>query len=693
MQRLFLILVGAALAAPALLRAQNPAAAGGWDDPRALELVRRAQARRAETNTDTALTNYQADARGYVYFYLDRTDTNQRTLVKTDQVALDVFWQAPAFSKQRIIGLRDEKKLPTRINYHLDHLSVVQDNFGERIRLGDGDEVRDVLHPASAGAEEAYEFRLADSLAIRLPGSEEPVRVYELEVRPRDLSRPAFIGSVFVDQRRGDIVRMDFTFTPASYVDRYLDYINVSLENGLWKERFWLPNQQKVEIRRQLPELDFPAGGVIRGTMRISNYRFNQDFPPHLFQGPKVVAVPRAQRESFAFERGMYDEIREEGIGPGVELAEIRRQALALARARLLSGLPGVRLDAGTASGVLRYNRAEGAVLGAGMSFRPSGTLRTRLHGGYAFGAGHPLASGEVEWRPAGTEVTASAYLNAARDVGGLRVVSGAVNTLSALLAGEDYTDPFYARGASLGVARGVGTGWTLSAEGRAERHRSAALSSDFSLFGGFTRPVRPIDEGTVLGTMLALRRDAPADAARAWSFGVTTGVGTLAPDADAPVDGRLTWTRTIADMGWSRRWSVRDALLEVDVAAGLATGEVPAQEVFLLGGRGTLPGYRFRGFAGDRFAVERATFSADLLAPWLRGRALGALGWSQTGTLSAGDLSRWGAETTGGVKGSLGVGLGLFYDIVRVDLARGLGTGGRWELIVETRPTFWDFL
>jgi hypothetical protein len=40
-----------------------------------------------------------------------------------------------------------------------------------------------------------------------------------------------------------------------------------------------------------------------------------------------------------------------------------------------------------------------------------------------------------------------------------------------------------------------------------------------------------------------------------------------------------------------------------------------------------------------------------------------------------------------------VGAGLGIFYDILRVDLARGLGSGGRWELIIETRPSFWNFL
>jgi hypothetical protein len=40
-----------------------------------------------------------------------------------------------------------------------------------------------------------------------------------------------------------------------------------------------------------------------------------------------------------------------------------------------------------------------------------------------------------------------------------------------------------------------------------------------------------------------------------------------------------------------------------------------------------------------------------------------------------------------------VGAGLGLFFDIIRVDVARGLTDGGVWELIIEANPSFWDFL
>ena len=78
--------------------------------------------------------------------------TDDLTLIKADQIALEVYWRAPADTRQRIVGLRDQRVLPTNIRYHLDHLTVVQDDFGDLIRLGDGDEVEAVVHPAAPGS-------------------------------------------------------------------------------------------------------------------------------------------------------------------------------------------------------------------------------------------------------------------------------------------------------------------------------------------------------------------------------------------------------------------------------------------------------------------------------------------------------------------------------------------------------------
>ena len=159
--------------------------------------------------------------------------------------------------------------------------------------------------------------------------------------------------------------------------------------------------------------------------------------------------------------------------------------------------------------------------------------------------------------------------------------------------------------------------------------------------------------------------------------------------------EGAQGHVRPRVEAGWISRGS-RGSELSVDVAAGAAIGEVPRQQLFLLGGRGTVPGYDFRAYGGDRFATARVTYAAELLRPFVRGRVFAAAGSvRQGGELDPfqGGVVRPPLELRRGSMYSVGAGLGLLFDIIRVDVARGLGDGGRWEVIVEANPSFWDFL
>ena len=347
----------------------------GWNDPRALELVARARGVRQSAAVDPDLRSYQAIATGHVFFLVDRPSSGERTLVKADQLALEIYWRGPRDTRQRIIGMRDQKVLPTNIRYHLDHLTVVQDDFGDRIRLGDGDEVAAVVHPVAPGSQDTYDFRLADSLTISFAGSGGEVRVYEIQVRPRDSEMPGFVGSVFIDRTTAAIVRMTFTFTPASYVGRELDYIRISLDNSLWESKWWLPYRQELEIRRELPRLDFLVGSVIRGRFEIGDYEFNPDLADELFMGTRVTVVSEAQRESYPFTEPLIPEADARELAPTPTLEEIRAQALSLMKGHYMSGLSRLRLHLRSASDVFRWNRAEGATPASGFSFRPSNGL------------------------------------------------------------------------------------------------------------------------------------------------------------------------------------------------------------------------------------------------------------------------------------------------------------------------------
>ena len=220
-----------------------------WNDARTRSLVERATERRASQLADTALVDYKASAHGYLTFLAQFGEgfTEPPKIVKADELGLEVYWRAPDLSKQRIMGRRDTLLLPTDINYHRDHLGIVQNNFKSIIRLGDGDEVRDVPHPLSADGLVQYDYAIRDSLQIRL--GPRVLDVYEVRVRPKDDRQPRAIGAVYIDRETGEVVRMAFSFTRAALKDKDLEDVSVVLENGLIDGRFWRDRSSASHLR------------------------------------------------------------------------------------------------------------------------------------------------------------------------------------------------------------------------------------------------------------------------------------------------------------------------------------------------------------------------------------------------------------------------------------------------------------
>src|SRR5699024_8222329 len=137
-------------------------------------------------------------------------------------------------------------------------------NFPDRIALGDGKDVRDVPHPLSAIGLREYRFTLGDSLRIRL-APDRTISVMEVEFRPVDDRQARAVGSLYIDRETADVVRMSLTFTDAAILDKRIETLVVTLENGLVDGRFWLPRHQELEVARTSTWLDFPARGIIRG--------------------------------------------------------------------------------------------------------------------------------------------------------------------------------------------------------------------------------------------------------------------------------------------------------------------------------------------------------------------------------------------------------------------------------------------
>lgn len=661
------------------LGAQTPA--GEWNSPRTLDLIERTSTQRTLPLSDAGLQGYRALAEGHLYFYLDRPGPGNRTLVKADQVALEVYWRAPHFTKQRIIARREEDRLPNRLHYHLDHLTVVQDEFGDAIRLGDGDEVRGVPHPVARGADSLYDYRLADSLELRLPAAPEPVRVYEIEVRPRDFDRPAIIGSLFLDRATAAVVRMSFTFTPASYIDPRLEYIRVTLDNGLWDGRYWLPNEQRFEVRRQMPRFDLGIASVIAGVFRIHDYTFDTAAPLSFFSGPRVVAAPRSAQDDYRFRTELMAELDESVLSTPPDLATIRQEAVRLAGRRALSALPPLRPHVDSTSALVRYNRAESLFLAGGAAWRPGPDFGLEASVGFATGPDHVAAGMRAERRLGGTRLDLRAFRNELRDIGHIPAVPGALNTLAGAIFGEDYTDPYYADGLWLRARRPLGGRWSGTATLATERHGSATLHAEGGLLdpSGF-RPVRPIDEGVLAEGNLRVERRLLRMPGTSWGLAIDLRGGALTGDAYGRLGARARW-----------RWADGDrAAVELTLGGGTIMGQAPAQRLYLLGGPGTVPGYGSRSLAGTRYALFQAVAQRALWSPWLRLRATAAAGWAGGGERHV--PPGWQVENDAGVRPALGIGAGLFYDILRLDLVRGLDDGF-WQAVVSVTPGLRGFL
>jgi hypothetical protein len=673
-------LAAAALAAP--LAAQE------WDAPVARALVARAIARRAASFADSGLADWSARADGFVFFLgqIGEGLSEPPRLVKADQLALEVFWRAPDRSRQRIIGWRDRRDLPTDINYHRDHLGIVMNNFPDLIRLGEGDEVRDVPHPVSAAGAALYQFAVADSLSITLP--DRAIRVYEVRVRPRDFRAPRIVGSLYLDVANADLVRMTFNFTRAAYLDTQLEDIAISVENSLWNGRWWLPLRQEIEIRRRATWMDFPARGIIRGRWEIGGYRFNQGLDPALFRpGPEIVVAPQSVRDTFPWRDSLDAAVRDIARPARLEdFDAIRAEAAAVAMGHVLTGLRQTRIAGGSVSDFVHVNRVEGLAIGAGVTRRSADEAReVRVRAGAATARWLPTGSAEATarrgpwtWRIAGWR--------SVRDIGDLPVISGLVNSLHAQEGGSDYGDYILVAGGSVGLTRALGGRGALAFEASLQHVDSLTAAADWAR-GGARRPNPGVDRGDWAVARLSLRRSASSFAADRGLTGRADLEGGLGPS---------DYVRMFAEGRWQRPLGAGS--LVVRAAGGAAAGHLPRHRGFVLGGRGTLLGEPFRAAGGSRMAWLAAEWQLPVRIPELRLGSFAGTGASLTVApgvavgWTGGRLPGFFAVPSAGPEPVAGLGVSWLHDLLRVDAGYGLRSG-RWGVAADVSRAFWGIL
>ena len=707
MPRLVAALVGAFGLIAVVGASQQLQAQAAWNDERTTALVARAIELRARQLADTGLTDYQATARGYVTFLAQVGEgmSEPPRILKADQLALEVYWKAPNLSKQRIVGRRDTLLLPTDISYHRDHLGIVQNNFPDVIRLGDGDEVRDVPHPLSRAGLAAYDYAVSDSLRIGFGGR--AVNVYQVKVRPKDDRLPRVIGAVFVETESAQVVRMAFNFTQAAFLDRNLEDLAIVLENGLVETRFWLPRRQEIEIRRTGMWMEYPVRGIIRGRWEIGEYQVNRGLNAAFFRGPEIVQALAAEQRRYPWQGQILDSLPPDVRAvTDADVQRVQSEARALVRAQALRRARGTTVAARSVSDFVRVNRVEGFAIGGGVTRRVGAGLSLSGRARYGFEDEEVKGELAVGWQVGATRRVRLFARSDFRDVGDEQEVSALRNTIAAQEFGSDYSDPYRVRSIGVDADLGDALGVSWRVEAAYEEHDSLVVRAT---------PTRGMYEGTLAvdplrAGRLSVRLDRPTALAflgtelritaelRATVVQRNVAEGSLASESGST--GRLAVLAHLERPIGSTRFVSHSVVAAVEGARRL-----PPQELVFFGGPTTGPGYEYHELVGAAGFSQRiewqlpVPFVAVPLGRFGRAPARATLAPFAQVAIVGGehDVVRRTSltaprERVAGGYPSVGVGLLTLFELLRFDIARGL-RDGRWSFSVDVSRDFWRIL
>jgi hypothetical protein len=708
--------------APAAASARAALQRQPWNDSLARDHVTRAIERRGTQLTDSSLVDYRATARGFLAFLaqLGEEFTDPPRVVQSEELALQVSWWQPGRSAQQLVGRRDTTLLPANVGYYRDRYGVVLDNLPDRIRLGDGYDVADVPHPLAAGADTLYEYQQGETFAMRLP--DRTLLVDEVRFRPRNVDAPRAVGSVYLDRESAAVVRLSLTFTRAAILDRRIETLVVTLENSLVRGRWWLPRRQEVDVVRRSTWLDVPARGIVRGHWDVSGYDVNEGVDGATRLLPPWSSVSRDSLSRWAFTGRVVDVLppdmrlaRDADVRNAQERAEAAVRAAALSRPMTLAAAGRGVSDA------VRHSRTEGLALGFGLAHRwPQAiTLSGRVR--YGIDDGAPKGRLSLDLRPPmGGAPIAELFLDRQYRELGARERAGVTNSFASLFLGSDYTTPVDVLSVGAQVRLGSSRRWTV----RGAFEDEGALSVVSRPLSGRYAPVLPAWDvrGARVDVAASGRAGTAGQTQRVWSLRLIGSHGRGTRSIEPPVYGIVAAGVPSLDrptpVNAPREELVRPLALRVEadgrvelpmprglslvasVQGGVTTGrDLPPQWLQFAGGPWSGPGYAFHAFAGRAIASPRLELRLPVPFPSV---PLGKYGnaparaqlapFMQAVMVGGASRDPRVASYTNGVYPAVGVGVLLFYDLLRMDVARGVHQG-EWRFSLDVDRAFWGIL
>lgn len=593
------------------------------------------------------------------------------------------FWQRGDTLKEIVRQKRQTENVPFGQNFAGVYGIV---NFYD-------DEIRfsgfTFVGPTSPEAFEYYSFKLEQT---RREGEAE---FYTIRMTPLSRVTPLFSGHLTVAGDRYALVAVDVRPNEAYRLPFVRDInLRYAQQFALLDTSFWMP----VDIRLNGSAKVSFAGITIppitfQQVSSIYDYRLNVPIPDSLAHKPRRIEPKEAETfdSTFWAQRDVLpltgEEQRAYATLDSTQTLDVQFRPTGAVMTLSTLNASGLRyLD-------LRFNRAEGLFLGAEADIDSvTDWLRIATKAGYGFSDRRRKAAFTVEAfltpnRTLGVGTEIYADIASFPDEGFYNSLTVAV---SSLLYKIDQKDYYYRDGGALFVTvRPLGF---LRLQGfyRTERHQSATVRTDFSLFSrnSHYRPNPPVREGSLKSLELRLRAGPDPIPLGLVS---QTFVEVNVEHSDASRAGDFSFTRGQINAEFSIPTLLKRNLFPPTllgrISAGVSGGSLPPQRVFMIDGRsvgygafGLLKASHHREFGGEGYvllALEHNFRSIPFLAlniPFLYENNIellvhGAVArtWSGAGTvLPTGTTTRrWYFEG--------GVGIGKIFGLLRVDLTRRL--------------------
>jgi len=183
-------------------------------------------------------------------------------------------------------------------------------------------------------------------------------------------------------------------------------------------------------------------------------------------------------------------------------------------------------------------------------------------------------------------------------------------NALASILIKEDFKDYFERNGYAGFISQSIGNYTTLKLEYRIDNYKSLEKNASWSLFGSKKnfRDNPPINEGEMKSVFLDFEYNNKDDyhyPRRGWNINM---YGEL---ADKDFGGDFDFKRIILDL---RRYQSLSRYESIDfrIRTGSSSGYLPLQKIFYVGGLGSLRGYNFKEFFGNRMFLANFEYRFD---------------------------------------------------------------------------------